>query len=378
MPSTHQGVQQRFRNEGKTVTDLFEPIEFSCGVEMPNRFMLAPLTNMQSHSDGTLSDEELHWLTMRALGGFGATMTCASHVQAVGQGFPGQLGNFGEQHVAGLARLATSISNAGSVAITQLHHAGNRSPRDLIGTQPICPSDDARNDARALTNDEVHGVVQDFVAAAERAQRAGFHGVELHGAHGYLLCQFLSAELNQRTDEYGGSLENRSRIIVEILEGIRAKCGQGLLVGIRLSPERFGMQIVEIRELAQQLMSSGLVDFIDMSLWDSFKEPVDPAYAGRTLIECFADLNRGGVRLGAAGNLYDGADMRRAIDLGLDFVLPGRAAVLHHDLPRRILDDPDFVATRPPVTSAYLRNEGLSDVFVGYMSGWAGFVVDPA
>jgi 2,4-dienoyl-CoA reductase-like NADH-dependent reductase (Old Yellow Enzyme family) len=359
------------------MTDLGTHLTFARGAVMTNRFMLAPLTNMQSHADGTLSDDEFHWLVMRATGGFGATMTCASHVQAVGQGFIGQLGNFGEQHLPGLTRLAAAIRAAGSVAITQLHHAGNRSPRDLIGTQPVCPSDDARNGARALTTDEVQHVVDDFVAAAVRAERAGFDGVELHGAHGYLLCQFLSAELNQRSDEYGGSLEGRSRIIIEILEGIRSRCAPTLIVGIRLSPERFGMQIAEIRDLALQLMGSGLVDFIDMSLWDCFKEPVDPSFAGRTLIECFADLDRGDVRLGVAGNLYDAADMRRALDLGADFVLPGRAAILHHDLPQRILADPAFVATRPPVTSAYLRAEGLSERFVGYMSGWAGFVEDP-
>jgi 2,4-dienoyl-CoA reductase-like NADH-dependent reductase (Old Yellow Enzyme family) len=360
-----------------SVSNIATPLAFPCGVTMDNRFMLAPLTNLQSHADGTLSDEEFHWLTMRARGGFGATMTCAAHVQAIGQGFPGQLGNFGEQHVEGLARLATAIRAAGSVAIIQLHHAGNRSPRELTGAQPVCPSDDARNDARALTNDEVHGVVDDFVMAAVRAERAGFHGVELHGAHGYLLCQFLSATLNQRSDEYGGSLENRSRVIVEVLEGIRARCEPSFLVGIRLSPERFGMQVVEIRDLAQQLMASGLIDFIDMSLWSCFKEPVDPDFAGRTLIQCFADLDRADVRLGVAGNLYDAADMRRALDLGADFVLPGRASILHHDLPRRILADPNFVATRPPVTSAYLLGEGLSRQFVGYMSGWAGFVADP-
>jgi 2,4-dienoyl-CoA reductase-like NADH-dependent reductase (Old Yellow Enzyme family) len=359
------------------VINLGSSLEFACGVSMPNRFMLAPLTNMQSHPDGTLSDEEHHWLVMRATGGFGTTMTCASHVQAVGQGFAGQLGNFGEQHVAGLTRLAADIRAAGSVAITQLHHAGNRSPSELIGTQPVCPSDDPRNGARALTTEEVHRVVDDFVAAAVRAERAGFDGVELHGAHGYLLCQFLSAELNQRTDEYGGSLAGRSRIIIEILERVRAECSATFMVGIRLSPERFGMRIAEIRELAAQLTTSGLVDFIDMSLWDCFKEPVETDCAGRTLIECFADLERGAARLGVAGNLYDAADMRRALDLGADFVLPGRAAILHHNLPQRILADPGFVALRPPVTSAHLRAEGLSEQFVGYMRGWAGFVVDP-
>ena len=106
---------------------------FAHGPAMKNRFMLAPLTNLQSHVDGTLSDDEYHWLTQRAVGGFGATMTCAAHVQAVGQGFPGQLGIFSDVHLSGLTRLAAGIKAANSVAIVQLHHAGMRSPKDLIG-----------------------------------------------------------------------------------------------------------------------------------------------------------------------------------------------------------------------------------------------------
>src|SRR5580698_7809759 len=86
---------------------LFEPMSLARGPAMKNRFMLAPLTNTQSHADGRLSDEEFHWLTMRAEGGFGLTMTCAAHVQARGQGFPGQLAIFGDQHLEGLSRLAS-------------------------------------------------------------------------------------------------------------------------------------------------------------------------------------------------------------------------------------------------------------------------------
>jgi 2,4-dienoyl-CoA reductase-like NADH-dependent reductase (Old Yellow Enzyme family) len=91
--------------------------------------MLAPLTNSQSAADGTLSDEEYRWLTMRAEGGFALTMTCASHVQAVGQGFPGQLGCFDDAHIPGLARLAEGIKQHDSLAVVQLHHAGRRSPK---------------------------------------------------------------------------------------------------------------------------------------------------------------------------------------------------------------------------------------------------------
>ena len=134
---------------------LFSPLTFPRGPAMKNRFMLAPLTNSQSHADGCLSDDEFHWLTMRAAGGFGLTMTCAAHVQAEGQGFPGQLGIFADQQLPGLSRLAAAIKAEGSVAIVQLHHAGMRSPTELIGTTPLCPSDNAEFGARAMTTAEV-------------------------------------------------------------------------------------------------------------------------------------------------------------------------------------------------------------------------------
>ena len=141
---------------------------------MKNRFMLAPLTNTQSHEDGVLSDDEFHWLTMRAQGGFGLTMTCAAHVQAKGKGFPGQLGVFDDAHIPGLTRLADAIRKHDSVSIVQLHHAGMRSPADIIGTAPLCPSDDAETGARALSLNEVEKLIEDFVLAAERADKAGF------------------------------------------------------------------------------------------------------------------------------------------------------------------------------------------------------------
>ena len=99
------------------MSQLFEALSFTRGPEMKNRFMLAPLTNLQSHIDGVLSNEEYKWLTMRAEGGFGLTMTCAAHVQAIGQGFPGQLGVFSDKHLEGLSRLATQIKAQDSVAI---------------------------------------------------------------------------------------------------------------------------------------------------------------------------------------------------------------------------------------------------------------------
>jgi 2,4-dienoyl-CoA reductase-like NADH-dependent reductase (Old Yellow Enzyme family) len=341
---------------------------------MKNRFMLAPLTNSQSREDGILSDEEFKWLTMRAEGKYGLTMTCASHVQAVGKGFPGQLGCFGEEHLEGLTRLATRIRELGSISSLQLHHAGMRSPEALVGEKPVCPSDNEETGARALSNDEVKQLVDDFVSAAERADRAGFDGVEVHGAHGYIVCQFLSSEINLRDDEYGGSLANRARLLFEIIEGIRTRCRDDFQLGVRLSPERFGMQLAEVLELAQRLFDEGQLDYLDMSLWDVFKEPVEEVFQGKSLLSYFTDLNRGETRLGAAGKIMTAADVRKCLNSGIDFIIQGRAAILHHDFPLKCEADPDFEPITLPVTSEYLAKEGLSPAFVQYMSRWQGFV----
>ena len=357
------------------MTDLFAPLTFARGPALKNRFVLAPLTNLQSHPDGRLSDDEFHWLTKRAEGGFGLTMTCAAHVQRQGQGFPGQLGVFSDDHLDGLTRLAKAIKAQGSVAVVQLHHAGMRSPKDLIGTDPACPSDNAETGARGLSLAEVEQLRDDFIAAAVRSERAGFDGVEIHGAHGYVLCQFLSPEINQRDDAYGGSLENRGRIIREIIDGVRAQCRPDFNLGLRLSPERFGVQLAEIRDFAQAVMLDGKIDYLDMSLWDIFKQPVEEAFQGRSLMSYFTELERGAVRLGAAGKIMTAADARACLEAGCDFVVVGRAAILHHDYPRQVEADAAFTPIALPVTRQHLRNEGLGPAFVDYMNTWKGFVV---
>ena len=361
-----------------TVAGLFEPLGFARGPGMKNRFMLAPLTNCQSHDDGTLSDDEFRWLTMRADGGFGLTMTCASHVQARGQGFPGQLGVYSERHVEGLTRLAAAIKSRDSLALMQLHHAGMRAPAGLIGETPVCPSDNAETGARALSLEEVRQLVDDFVAAAVRAERAGFDGVEIHGAHGYVVSQFLSPEINQRTDEYGGSAANRARLLFEIVERVRATCRPDFMLGVRLSPERFGLRLAEILDVAQRLMAGGAIDLLDLSLWDVFKEPEEPEFHGRSLMSRFTELDRGSTRVGVAGKIKSAADARHCLDAGADFVIVGRAAVLHHDVPARVQADPGFAAVGLPVTADYLRAEGLGPAFVRYMGNWKGFVQEEA
>jgi 2,4-dienoyl-CoA reductase-like NADH-dependent reductase (Old Yellow Enzyme family) len=222
-------------------------------------------------------------------------------------------------------------------------------------------------------------MIEDFILAALRAERAGFHGVELHGAHGYLLAQFLDADNNQRSDRYGGSFENRSRALFEIIDGIRARAGADFQVGVRLSPERYGVKLGEARTLAQRILLCGKIDYLDMSLWDVFKEPVEAEFQGhgKKLIDYFTELERGSTRLGVAGKIMDGTTARKCLDSGADCVLIGRAAILHHDFPERVRRDATFESMERPVSRDYLRDEGLGPVFVDYMANsWKGFVAE--
>ena len=353
--------------------DPFSPLVLPRGPALPNRFMLSPLTNQQSHPDGTLSDEEYRWLTMRAEGGFGLTMTCAANVLASGQGFAGQLGIWSDAHLPGLTRLAKGLSHGGASAV-QLHHAGMRSPAGVIGGAPACPWDDAETGARALSTAAVEDIIEAFSVAGVRAERAGFDGVELHSAHGYLLGQFLDAEHNRRDDRFGGSFANRRRVLDTIIDRLRERTAPDFQIGVRLSPEGFGLDTAEALELAGSLMTSGRIDYLDMSLWDCWKEPLDPRFAGKPLIEWSAQLEKGGTPLGVAGKIMSGGDVRRAVETGVDFVLIGRSAILHHDFVRHVAADPEFEPIARPVTPAHLEAEGLSDEFIGYMRNWKGFV----
>ncbi len=352
---------------------LFSPLTLRSGATLKNRFVLSPLTNLQSHADGVLSDDEFRWLTMRAQGGFGLTMTCAASVQESGVGFPGQLGFHDDKHLPGLTRLASTIRDYSSHAVAQLHHGGLRSLRDAKA-----PSADEKLKADAMTLDEIATSRDCFILAAQRAERAGFDGVELHGAHGYLICSFLSPELNRRDDAYGGSPENRARFLLECIDGVRAATRPGFSLGMRLSPERWGLQLLEIRDLAQRLMGEGKIDYLDMSLWDVTKEPNDEAFKGRTLASYFTGLHRGDVRLGAAGKIMTGPDAQNLLDAGFDYAVLGRAAILHHDFPTRVAADPNFASIATPVSETYLREEGLGPAFVNYMRTWKGFVEEAA
>jgi len=298
---------------------------------------------------------------------------CGATVHPLGKGYPRQLGIHSDQHLPGLERLANALRKAGAISSVQIMHSGARAKVELIGAQPVGVVDDEAG-VRGLSTGEVDQMVEDFIIAGLRAEKAGFDGIELHAAHGYLLCEFLDRARNHRVDRYGGSAEGRSRALMDILSGLRERAGPSFQIGVRLSPERYGIDFAEILDLAQRIMASGMSDYIDISCWDTFKEPDDPAFKGRSIMDWFTDLSRGATRLGVAGKLTTARNVLECLRRNADFVLIGRGAILHHDFPKRISSNPDFTSATLPVSRAYLEDEGLGGHFIDYMATWAGFV----
>ena len=355
-----------------------QKIKFASGKEMKNVFMLAPLTNMQSNDDGTLGDDEYRWLTKRAEGGFGLTMTCAAFANKSGKGFSGQLGASEDTHLDGLKRMADGIKAHDSLAYTQIVHGGMRTFEKFTGQPPLCPSDNEETGARAMSSDEIKETEAAFIKAAVLSEKAGFDGMEIHGAHGYLLCQFLSAEINKRDDEYGGELSNRTRIIDNIISGIKQSCGSDFSLALRLSPTRFGIEMNEIIAYYERPCASRVLDFIDMSLWDVFQEVEDGPYKGQRLVDVFSKLERGDTKLTVAGKIMTAEHVQSVLDAGVDFVALGRAGILHHDWPQKYASQASFESIATPVSRAHLEAEGLGPKFIEYMSTWAGFVEEAA
>lgn len=336
--------------------------------------MLAPLTNQQSNPDRSANAFDVDWVRRCAEGGYALTMTCAATVQATGQAFSGQLGIDDDAQLPGLRRMAEVIREAGSLSAVQLQHGGHKAQRDLGGI-PAPASDDPFTGARAIPIERIEAIRDDFIRAALRAERAGFDGVEVHGAFGYLLSEFLSPTLNRRTDHYGGTIENRSRLLFEVIAGIRQACNPDFQIGLRLSVERYGLRLEELRDVAAEAMRRQQIDYFDLALWDAWQPAPDGVFAGQSLLSIFADLPRHGVAFGVAGKIMTGLQAAQLVNLGCDYVLIARAAILHADFPHRVRQDPHYASPALPVSEAFLAQNGLSPAFINYMrTSWDGFV----
>jgi 2,4-dienoyl-CoA reductase-like NADH-dependent reductase (Old Yellow Enzyme family) len=354
----------------RITAELFTPYQFERGPVARNRMTVAPMTNRQSHSDGSLGDAEYEWLTRRARGGFGIVMTCAMHVNLLGQGWANALGAFDDSLIPGLSRLAEGVRAQGALAIAQINHAGARAPHHVIGQQSASASD-YRVDfpgfvtPRPLTRAEIAQTVADFGAAARRAAAAGFDGVEIHGANGYLITQFISETSNRRNDEYGGSLANRARFAREVLAACRASVADDFLVGVRLSSLGDGFTVSDTASIAGWLARDG-ADFLDLSGRDALAA-VSASLRG-------AGPARPGVFAGnGVWTAPQACDVREA---GADFVFLGTAAIGNPDWPL-LARQPGYEPVRKPFDPAYLSSVSVSDAFLGYLRKMPGMLTDP-
>lgn len=357
-----------------------EPFVFPrTGMQSRNRAVLAAMTNKQSNEDGTLSEEEVNWLLMRAEGGFGVVTTAATHVTPGGKSWRGEMGVWGDHHIPGLTKLADGIRERGAISLAQIFHGGMSAPESLTGQQPVSASENPLPDgmdgvSRELTGDEVEQMISSFGDAAARCADAGFDGVELHGAHGYLICQFLGDVTNRRDDEWGGDIAARARFLLRAVEQVRASVPDGFLVGVRISPEhrRVGVRLEDSLALSEMLVEAG-IDFLHISCWDcswrSSEFPEDP----RTLTEWFSERVGGDVPIISAGAIWTTSDAQRVIENGADMIAVARAAIGHHDWASNV-GNPDYQPPRPPFSATHLARQGLSDTFVDYMRSWKGFV----
>jgi 2,4-dienoyl-CoA reductase-like NADH-dependent reductase (Old Yellow Enzyme family) len=358
---------------------VFAPLTLRSGCVLPNRIALAAMTNLQSHRDGRLGDDEFAWLARRADGGFGVIATCAAYVARDGKAWDGQLGIDRDDQLPELARLAARLRRANAVSLVQLFHGGVRATAQLTGEQ-VWSASTFHEDRpgfevpRAGTLADIERTIARFADAAERAQRAGFDGVELHAAHGYLLSQFLSATMNRRDDGWGGSPDGRARLVRAILSAVRARTGREFTIGVRLSLEDFGnargLDLDESLAVARQLADDG-ADFIHASLWDAARPTTKrPTEHACTLLRALLPRD---VPIFAAGGIWTAADAHALLDRGADVVALGRAAILNPDWPRHARTAA-FEPLRPPVTRAQLAERSVSPVFTHYLTRWKNFV----
>ncbi|NPV53056.1 MAG: NADH:flavin oxidoreductase [Firmicutes bacterium] len=240
-----------------------------------NRIVMPPMVRFGwADESGKATDRFVEHYARRARGGAGLIIVEATSVMPNGKLARSQLGIWDDEQIPGLRRIALACRKAGARVLIQLNHAGANTSRDVIGELPVAPSavvvPGLRNGdepPRALSQPEIRAIIRAFGLAAARAEAAGFDGVEIHGAHGFLVTQFLSPISNRRSDEYGGSLENRMRFAIEIIREVRGRVGPDFVIGYRLGAVDFtegGLTREEGREVAQALEKEG-VDLINVS-----------------------------------------------------------------------------------------------------------------
>jgi 2,4-dienoyl-CoA reductase-like NADH-dependent reductase (Old Yellow Enzyme family) len=337
---------------------VWSPLRFNCGREMANRLAIAPLTTDASHEDGTVTEHELEFVRRRAAGGFGAVISSAAYVEDSGRSWQG-IGAVHDGHLPGLRRLAEAMRAAGGLAILQIYDGGRIAKPELIGEQGLRAASAVASlrpgamTPRAMTSDEVANLVASFREAASLARKAGFDGVEIHGANHYAVHQFFSPRANRRVDHWGGTLAKRMNLPLAVAQAVRDALGPELIAGFRVTPfeaEADGYTLEDSKLLCGELARLDL-DYISVSLDDYRKSrptgetrvyngPVETSYnLEASPITEFARVIAGRAAVLASGGIKTCADAEGAIALGADVIAVGRAVVVDPEWLAKVRSD---------------------------------------
>ncbi|MFD7008466.1 NADH:flavin oxidoreductase [Rhodococcus jostii] len=338
-----------------TPTTLFEPYRLG-NIPLRNRVLLSPMTRVSAEADGTVSKRVAEYYRIFAAGGFAAVVTEGSYIDtAHSQTYLHQPGLARDEHIESWRSVTDAVHTEGAAVIAQLQHAGPQSQGNPHTTGVRGPSDIAAKGEQlamyrgsgpygrptALTVGEISEIRKAFVAAARRAQKAGFDGVEIHGANGYLLDAFLTDYFNHRNDQYGSSVANRVRLAVEVVHDVREAVGDSFVIGIRISQgkvsdlrHKWSGGVEDARTIFGALSDSE-VDYIHTT------EPVtsDPAFPDHDprSLAALASEFAPNVTIIANGGLDTGDTAAHLIDSGqADLVTIGKSALANRDWPTRV------------------------------------------
>jgi 2,4-dienoyl-CoA reductase-like NADH-dependent reductase (Old Yellow Enzyme family) len=361
---------------------LFSPLSITSSIRAKNRLFLAPMTTTQSPEHGLLGTDDLAWLARCSEGGFGSIITPAAAISATSLGFDGQLSVAEERHIPALRQLAHTLTLNGCVSLLQICHPGMRAPARLNGGAPFAPSA-VKLDfpgfeiPRALSLTEIEQIIADFANASLRAYKAGFNGVEIHGANGYLITQFLHAQNNFRNDQYGGSLENRARFARQVVQACRAMVPGDFVIGFRLSPEGNGLDIDENLQIARWLQQDG-IDYLHLSSLDAGKNADKYPETGKKVTTLFREVLGADFPLLATGGIQQMSDAQQVLEQGADMAGLGRIALGNPDWPARAQQDPAYQPVLPPYSETHLKQQGISAEFIHYIRTLPLNIIQPS
>ncbi|WP_411333053.1 NADH-dependent flavin oxidoreductase [Metabacillus indicus] len=330
---------------------LLQPFQFENGVQLKNRIVMAPMTNFSSNEDGTVTKEETDYYSRRS-GGPGMVITACAYVTPSGKGFPGEFGSDTDDMIPSLKQLAASIKEKGAKAIMQIFHGGRMVPAELVPGGDVVSASDVPAEQghpsgeapvpRALTIDEIHSIIDDFGESTRRAIQVGFDGVEIHGANGYLIQQFVSPHSNRREDEFGGSLEKRLAFPLAVVDSVKKAAAEfgdeNFLVGYRFSPEEPetpGITMEDTLALVDALKEKNL-DYLHISLMEYWSAPRRGIDDTRSRLEIIQERIGDSVPLIGVGSIYTPEDAVKAMNTGVPLIALGRELIIDPDWVQKI------------------------------------------